>query len=113
MRRFNELLPELDRAGVDVIGASVDEEEANREFALVNELVFELVSDTGKELADELGLLTEIGDYGERTARTTYLLDGDGTILRIWRVRPDDIDDHPDAVLEAVRAGGPSEPESK
>jgi len=53
--------------------------------------------------------LMDAGDYGLRTARVTYLLDPDGTIVRIWEVGPGDaIDVHPDEVLETVqRLGSP------
>jgi peroxiredoxin Q/BCP len=107
VRRFNELLGDFGRAGVEVVGASVDEPGLNASFCDAESLGYELVSDPGKELADELGLLTETGDHGLRTARYTYLLDPDGTILRIWEVGSGDaIDVHPDEVLEAVRQAG-------
>ena len=103
MRRFNELLPELDRAGVDVIGASVDTSEQNAAFREAEGLDYDLVSDPTAELADELGLVIDIEDYGLRSARYTYLLEPDGTILRIWQVgRGDAILEHPGQVLEAV-----------
>lgn len=84
-----------------MIGASVDTSELNAEFAEREELAYELVSDPTRELADELGLLTDAGT----AARTSYLLAPDGTILRLWQVgRGDAIDAHPGEVLDAVRA---------
>jgi len=83
-----------------VLGASVDSSEVNAEFREQEGLEYSLFSDPTRELAGELGLLTEKGN----AARTTYLLDPDGTILRIWQVGGGDaIDAHPDEVLEAVR----------
>jgi peroxiredoxin Q/BCP len=109
VRRFNDLVDDFDRAGVAVLGASVDEPELNSSFCEAEGLRYDLVSDAGKELAEELGLLKEMGDYGMRTARYTYLLDPDGTILRVWEVGPGDaIDVHPDEVLEAVQQTGGS-----
>jgi len=94
---------------VDVLGVSVDEPDDNAEFRKAEGLRYELVSDPGKELAEELGLLKETGDYGLRTARYTYLLDPNGTILRIWEVGPGEaIDVHPDEVLQAVLQTGAS-----
>jgi peroxiredoxin Q/BCP len=105
VRRFNELLPELDRAGVDVIGASVDTIEDNAAFREAEGLGYELVSDTGAELSDELGIANEIEGYGVRSARYTYLLEPDGTIVRIWKVGGGDaIVEHPGEVLETARA---------
>jgi peroxiredoxin len=89
---------------VEILGASVDEPEYNAEFKDAEALRYDLVSDPGKELAEELGLLKDVGDHGLRTARFTYLLEPDGTILRIWEVGPGDaIEAHPGEVLEVVR----------
>ena len=87
-----------------MIGASVDTSERNEEFRAAEGLEYEVLSDPTTELAGELGLLEEIKGYGLRSARTTYLLDADGTIRRIWRVgRTDSLDEHPGEVLAAVR----------
>jgi len=106
-RRFDDLLVDFDRVGVDILGAGVDEPDLNASFCEAESLGYELVSDPGKELAEELGLLKETGDHGIRTARYSYLLDPDGTILRIWNVGTGDANDaHPDEVLEAVQQAG-------
>ena len=87
-----------------MIGASVDTDEQNAAFREAEGLGYELVSDPGRELAEELGLVIDIEGYGLRSARYTYLLEPDGTILRIWKVgRGDAILEHPGEVLEAVR----------
>ena len=91
------------------MAASVDEPDLNAEFRSTEGLRYDLISDPDRELAKDLGLLMDAGDYGLRTARVTYLLDPDGTIVRIWEVGPGDaIDVHPDEVLETVqRLGSP------
>jgi peroxiredoxin len=69
--------------------------------------VYPLASDPGMALATKLGILTE---YEERqfAVRTTYLVDPDGTILRVWTVgRGEAIDVHPDEVLAEVRRLAP------
>ena len=50
----------------------------------------------------ELGLIEEMGeDRVLRTARYTYLLEPDGTIVKIWQVGKGElIDVHPDEVLD-------------
>jgi peroxiredoxin len=91
---------------VDVIGASVDEPDYNAEFCDAERLRYELVSDPGRELAGELGLLQDLSEhgYGFRARRVTYLVEPDSTILRIWIVGLGDaIDVHPDEVLEVVQ----------
>jgi peroxiredoxin Q/BCP len=103
VRRFNELHEEFREAGVEVLGASVDVAERNAEFREQESLVFRLHSDPTKRLAAELGILAEIGDRGQLAARTTYLLDRNGTILKLWQVGPGEaIDVHPDEVLAEV-----------
>ncbi len=83
-----------------MIGASLDPEELNAEFREQEELEYELVSDTTHALGNELGLVEE---KTQRAARTTYLLESDGTILKLWQVgRGDLIDVHPDEVLAFV-----------
>ena len=87
-----------------MIGASVDTGDQNAAFREAEGLDYELVSDPTRELVDELGLVIDIEGHGPRSARYTYLLEPDGTILRIWKVgRGDAIVEHPGEVLEAVR----------
>jgi peroxiredoxin Q/BCP len=99
------LLGEFDGAGVDVIGASIDPEELNAEFREKEQLEYGLVSDTTHELANQLGLIEEMGENRVlRAARYTYLLEPDGTIVEIWQVGKGElIDTHPDEVLDFVR----------
>ena len=87
-----------------MIGASLDPEELNAEFREKEELDYELVSDTTHVLGNELGLVEEMGEERIlRAARITYLLEPDGTILKLWHVgRGDLIDVHPDEVLAFV-----------
>lgn len=105
MRRFDALLGDFDRAGVDVIGASLDREELNAEFRAREALGFELISDPTHELGEALGIVEATGEARTlRAARYTYLLEADGTITEIWKVGPGElIDRHPDEVLEAAR----------
>jgi peroxiredoxin len=93
-----------------VIGASLDPEELNAEFRAKEELEYDLVSDPMHELGDELGLVQEPGDDNVlRARRITYLLEPDGTILKIWQVgRGDLIDVHPDEVLAFVHGLRPA-----
>lgn len=79
--------------------------ELNAEFSEKEGLAYPLVSDPEKRLADELGILVDRGERGFLAARVTYLLAGDGTILKVWEVEPGDaIDVHPDEVLAEARS---------
>ena len=73
----------------------------NAEFRAKEGLRFELVSDPSRRLITELGIVRESEQRGQIARRVTYLLDPDGTIVKVWEV--EDIDDHPVEVLAEVR----------
>jgi peroxiredoxin Q/BCP len=99
-REFNRHYNHLDEAGVGLVGVSVDPAEANKAFAENCGLKFPLVSDTGGELTNQLGLMKTYGDYGDMAARVTVLLDEDGVIEEMWRVDADNIPSHVEEVVE-------------
>ena len=92
---------EFREAGAEVVGASVDPPELNAVFRTKEQLHFELVSDPTRELVTALGITRESETRGVIARRVTYLLDADGTIVKVWEV--EDIDSHPGEVLEEVR----------
>lgn len=88
---INDSLPNF--GGARVFGVSPDSAKSHRKFADKYGLRFTLISDTDHELADRCGLWVEKTMYGKKymgVARTTFLLDDQGIIQRIWRdVKPD------------------------
>ena len=103
---FTALNPEFDAAGVRLLGISKDSPQKHRNFIAKHDLAVDLATDAQEGgLSDTLGIWTEKQNYGRTymgMVRTTYLLDADGTILRVWpKVR---VKGHAAAVLEAVRA---------
>jgi peroxiredoxin Q/BCP len=99
-KAFNDRYDRFLDAGYEVIGVSIDSDERHEEFREECGLRFPLVSDEGGALARSLDLLKQYGDHGTFAKRVTYLLDGDGTIQRVWDVT--DAGKHPDEVLSAV-----------
>jgi peroxiredoxin Q/BCP len=99
-KAFNDNYDRFREAGYEVIGVSVDSDERHEEFRRECNLRFPLVSDEGAELTGSLGLLKQYGDHGTFAQRVTYLLDGEGTIRKIWDVT--DAGAHPDEVLAEV-----------
>jgi len=97
---FNDRYRRFREAGYEVIGVSVDPSERNDEFRSACGLEFPLVSDEGAQLTTDLGLLKDYGEYGWLARRTTFLLDADGIVQRVWDVA--DASAHPDEVLAAV-----------
>jgi len=95
---FNRSYPRLERAGVGLVGVSIDPAEENRGFAQECGLDFPLVSDEGGALTSALGLMKSYGEYGEMAARVTFLLDENGVIQELWKV--EDIPTHVQEVVE-------------
>ena len=105
-RDFSALLPEFAGAGVSVLGISKDPPERHRKFIAKHELGVPLASDASEHgLSDALGIWVEKAMYGRTymgMARTTYLLNGDGRIAKVWhKVK---VAGHAAEVLAAARA---------
>ena len=86
---FSELAPEFAKAAVALLGVSKDPPATHAKFATKYGLVAPLASDaeTGG-LSDALGIWVEKSMYGRTymgMERTTYLVDADGRIARVWR----------------------------
>lgn len=100
-QRFNDLYDRFRDAGYEVLGVSVDSEESHASWVEECALRFPLVSDADMALTNELGIV-KVSEHGTYAARTTFLLDADGVVQRVWMV--EDAGGHPDEVLAAVQA---------
>ena len=94
---------ELAGKGFEVIGVSADSEKSHQKFISKYALPFNLVSDTGKSVLKAYGawgLKKRYGREYEGTLRKTFVLDEQGTIVRIF----DKVDtkDHTRQILEAL-----------
>lgn len=87
-----------------VIGVSPDSEASHARFAGKYGLPFTLLADPDKKLANAYGVWVKKQNYGREymgIARSTFLVDGQGVVRKVWRgVR---VDGHVDAVLGAVK----------
>lgn len=104
-RDFSALADEFTDAGIALLGISKDSPERHRKFAAKHGLRVPLASDAAEGgLSDALGIWTEKAMYGRTymgMQRTTYLLDPDGRIAKVWRkVR---VPGHAADVLAAAR----------
>lgn len=88
-RDFSALAADFADAGIALLGISKDSPERHRKFAAKHGLRVPLASDALQDgLSDALGIWTEKAMYGRTymsMQRTTYLVDGDGRIVRVWR----------------------------
>lgn len=102
---FSERLGEFEAAGAVVIGMSKDSVASHDRFKAKHELSLVLLSDEGSDTAERYGVWGERSMYGRTfmgIERSTFLIDGSGTIARVWRkVR---VPGHIDEVLDAVKA---------
>jgi thioredoxin-dependent peroxiredoxin len=94
---------EYDDAGAVVLGVSPDQPKELRKFADKYDLKFTLLADTEHAVAEAYGVWAEKSMYGRHywgNLRTTFVIDGDGRIARVFpKVSPKT---HDEVVLEAL-----------
>ena len=88
--------------GIRVLGVSTDNEKSHQKFISKFQLPFDLLADTDKKIVEDYGVWGEKSMYGKKymgTFRKTFLIDGDGKIVKIFEKV--DVAKHADEVLEA------------
>ena len=103
---FSSLAQDFEKAGVALLGVSKDPPERHAKFIAKHALAVPLATDAAEGgLSDALGIWTEKQLYGKKfigMVRTTYLLDAEGRIARVWnKVK---VNGHAAEVLEAAKA---------
>ena len=100
---FHKAKAKLARKGAAVLGISRDSVATHEKFAEKCDLSFPLLSDPGGTVTKAWGAWGEKTLYGKKTEgviRSTFVVDADGKIKKVWRgVR---VPGHVDAVLEAL-----------
>jgi len=102
---FTEHKPEFDAAGAMIIGISPDSPKKHDKFKEKYDLGILLAADEEKETATAYGVWVEKSMYGRKymgIERSTFLVDKDGKLARIWRKVK--VPGHVEEVLEAVGA---------
>ena len=77
---------ELRKAGYEVVGVSVDNEQSHQKFIDKHELPFTLIADTDKKLVEAFGVWAEKSMYGRKymgTLRTTFIINEEGIVEHI------------------------------
>lgn len=96
---------ELEAAGYTIIGVSKDKEALQKKFAEANGLEFPLIADTDTTLLQALGCWGEKVACGRRTIgilRTTYLLNEDGIIEKIFTPKEIKTKIHAEQILSYI-----------
>ena len=104
---FEEALPALSQAGVEVIGVSKDPMAALETFAAKYALTFPLASDPEGMVVEAYGAWVEKSMYGKTYMgidRSTVLVDGHGKVAKIWRKVK--VPGHAAEVMKAAQALG-------
>ncbi|WP_169568771.1 thioredoxin-dependent thiol peroxidase [Sneathiella limimaris] len=102
---FTAMKSEFDALGVKIIGVSKDTIAKHEKFRAKHELAVTLGSDEEGGVCEAFGVWVEKNMYGRKymgIERATFLVDGDGTVQKIWRKVK--VKGHADAVLEAAKA---------
>lgn len=102
---FRDQKTALKKAGATVLGVSPDDVASHAKFRDKFDLNFPLLADVGHKVADKYGAWREKNMYGKKSMgiqRSTFLIDADGKVAKVWkRVK---VDGHDEAVLEAIAA---------
>lgn len=101
---FSERLADFEAAGAAVVGISRDSVKSHDKFKAKHDLKMPLLSDETGDVCARFGVWVEKSMYGRTymgIERSTFLIDGGGTIRAIWRKVK--VPGHIDKVLEAVQ----------
>ena len=85
---FSGLKPDFEKAGAVVIGVSPDSPKKHDKFKAKYGLAMRLAADEAREAIDAYGVWGEKTMFGRKymgVERSTFLIDRDGKIARIWR----------------------------
>ena len=88
--------------GITVLGVSPDDEKSHQKFAQKFDLPFTLLVDSDHAISNLYGVYGEKNMYGKRYMginRTTFLIDEDGKLKKIFRKV--NVEQHADEVLAA------------
>lgn len=88
--QFRDLYANFQKKGARIVGVSRDSAASHKKFKAKYKIPFMLLADTDSKLYDALGV----------NARATFLIDENGTIVKVWpKVK---VDDHADEVLASL-----------
>ncbi len=96
---------ELAAAGYEIIGVSKDRQELQKKFADAQNLSFPLIADTDTTLLQALGCWGEKVACGRKTIgtiRTTYLVNEDGVIEKIFGPKEIKTKIHAEQILKYI-----------
>lgn len=99
-------MAELEAEGYSIIGVSKDNQALQKKFANAQGLTFPLIADTETTLLQELGCWGEKMMYGRQTIgtfRTTYLVNEEGIIEKIFSPKEIKTKIHAEQILDYIK----------
>jgi len=100
---FRDRSGELKKLGAKVFGVSPDDVASHVKFRDKFNLNFPLLADPDHKVAEKFGAWREKNMYGKKSmgiVRSTFLIDKEGVIQRVWRSVK--VDGHDAAVIDAL-----------
>ena len=101
---FRDRHQELAKLGALVFGVSTDDLASHEKFRDKFKLNFPLLADVGHSVAEKYGAWREKNMYGKKSMgiqRSTYLIDGQGKIAKVWKKVS--VDGHDAEVIAALK----------
>jgi thioredoxin-dependent peroxiredoxin len=101
---FRDRFAELKKLGATILGISPDDVASHAQFKRKYNLTFSLLADPDHVVAEQYGAWREKNMYGKKRmgiARSTYLIDSDGVVHRVWKAVK--VDGHDAAVIAELR----------
>jgi peroxiredoxin Q/BCP len=101
---FQDNLPTFGKSKAVVLGVSVLDEKSKAKFAAKYDLTFPLLADPDHAVIKKYGAWQEKSMYGKTymgVARITYLIGGDGKVVKRWDAVK--VDGHAEEVLKEVK----------
>ena len=102
---FNKLLPKFKKLNCEILGISKDDIKSHDKFRAKYKIKFNLLSDQEIKLQKKLkvwGKKKFMGREFMGTIRSTFLIDNNGKILKIWNNVK--VKDHAKEVLETLKS---------
>jgi len=102
---FSGLKAEFAKAGAVVVGVSPDSAASHEKFRKKHGLAVSLAADPKREAIEAYGVWKEKSMYGRKyfgVERSTFLIDKDGRIARVWRKVK--VPGHAEEALAAAKA---------
>ncbi|MDR3235797.1 MAG: thioredoxin-dependent thiol peroxidase [Prevotellaceae bacterium] len=102
---FRDYHSKLRALGYEVVGVSVDSEQSHQKFIEKQQLPFDIIADVEKKLVQYMGVWGEKNMYGRKymgTFRTTFIINEQGVIERIFSPKEIKTSSHAQQVIEEI-----------